>query len=47
LAFAFAGGSEAPSGEREGAEELVAKREAEDPAGNQRGMEEVCKGLGQ
>src|ERR1700686_2101975 len=43
LAFAFAGGSEAPSGEREGAEELVAKREAEDPAGNQRGMEEVYK----
>jgi RNA-directed DNA polymerase len=43
LAFPFAGGSEAPLGEREGAEALGVRREAEDPAGNQRVMEEVCK----
>jgi RNA-directed DNA polymerase len=43
LAFAFAGGSEAPSGEREGAEALKVRRETEDPAGNQRVMEEVCE----
>jgi RNA-directed DNA polymerase len=43
LAFAFAGGSEAPLGEREGAEALGVRREAEDPAGNQRVMEEVCE----
>jgi RNA-directed DNA polymerase len=43
LAFAFAGGSEAPSGEREGAEAPMVKREAEDPAGSQRLMEEVCE----
>ena len=43
LAFAFAGGSEAVPGEREGAEALGVRREAEDPAGNQRVMEEVCE----
>ncbi len=43
LAFPFAGGSEAPQGEREGAETLRARRETEDPAGNQRMMEEVCE----
>ena len=41
LAFPFAGGSEAPVGEGEGAEALRAKRETEGPAGNQRVMEEV------
>ena len=43
LAFPFAGGSEAPLGEGEGAEALRVRREAEDPAGNQRVMEEVCE----
>jgi RNA-directed DNA polymerase len=43
VAFPFDWGSEAPGGDREGAETLRAKREAEDPAGNQRVMEEVCK----
>src|SRR5664279_2773603 len=43
LAFSFAGGSEAPLGEREGAEAPRVRREAEDPAGNQRVMEEVCE----
>jgi hypothetical protein len=32
-----------PLGEREGAEALGVRREAEDPAGNQRVMEEVCE----
>src|ERR1039457_5305960 len=43
LAFPFAGGSEAPLGEREGAEAPRGRRETEDPAGNQRVMEEVCE----
>src|ERR1039457_3583251 len=43
LVFSFAGRSEAPLGEREGTEALMAKRETEDPAGNQRVMEEVCE----
>ena len=43
LAFPFAGGSEAPLGEGEGAEAPRVRREAEDPAGNQRVMEEVCE----
>src|ERR1039457_7282611 len=43
LAFSFAEWSEAPLGEREGTEALMAKRETEDPAGNQRVMEEVCE----
>ena len=43
LAFPFAGGSEAPLGDREGAEAPRVRREAEDPAGNQRVMEEVCE----
>jgi hypothetical protein len=43
LAFSFAGGSEAPSGEREEAEALRVRGETEDPAGNQRVMEEVCE----
>ena len=43
LAFPFARGSEAPLGEREGAETLRVRREAENPAGNQRVMEEVCE----
>ena len=42
LAFPFAWGSEAPAGDREGAEAPRVRREAEDPAGNQRVMEEVC-----
>ena len=43
LAFRFAWGSEAPAGDREGAEAPRVRREAEDPAGNQRVMEEVCE----
>ena len=43
LVFPFAGGSEAPLGEGEGAEALGVRRESEDPAGNQRLMEEVCE----
>jgi RNA-directed DNA polymerase len=43
LALPFAGGSEAPLGELEGGEALRVRREAEDPAGNRRMMEEVCK----
>src|SRR5450759_2076770 len=43
LAFSFAWTSEAPLGEREGIEALMAGRETEDPAGNQRVMEEVCE----
>src|ERR1039457_1574894 len=43
LVFSFAWRSEAPLGEREGTEALMAKRETEDPAGNQRVMEEVCE----
>ena len=41
LAFAFAEGSEAPPGEKEGTEAPMTRRETEDPAGNQRVMEEV------
>jgi len=43
LAFAFAEGSEAPPGEQEGTEAPMTRRETEDPAGNQRVMEEVCE----
>src|SRR5258706_629947 len=43
LAFAFAEGSEAPPGEKEGTEAPMTRRETEDPAGNQRVMEEVCE----
>src|SRR6266581_4249173 len=43
LDLPFAWGSEAPLGEREGDEALRVRRETEDPAGNQRVMEEVCK----
>ena len=43
LAFPFAGGSEAPVGEREGIEALRGKRETKNPAGSRRGMEEVCE----
>jgi RNA-directed DNA polymerase len=43
LAFGFARGSEAPSDEQEGTEALRVRRETEDPAGNQRVMEEVCE----
>jgi RNA-directed DNA polymerase len=43
LAFFFAGGSEAPLGEEGGTEALRARRETENPAGNQRVMEEVCE----
>jgi RNA-directed DNA polymerase len=43
LAFPFAGGSETSLGEGAGAEALMAKGETEDPAGNQRVMEEVCE----
>jgi RNA-directed DNA polymerase len=43
LTFAFAGGSEASLGEWKGTEALRVKRETEDPAGNQRVMEEICE----
>src|ERR1017187_4952013 len=43
LALAFAGGSEAPQGEREGTEARMVRGETEDPAGNLRVMEEVCE----
>ena len=43
LAFPFAGGSETPLGETEGIETPRARRETENPAGNQRVMEEVCE----
>ena len=43
LALPFARGSEAPGGEGEGGEALRARRETENPAGNQRVMEEVCE----
>src|ERR1035441_10975484 len=43
LAFPFAWGSEAPAGDRGGAEAPRVRRETEDPAGNQRGMEEGCE----
>src|ERR1017187_6584551 len=43
MAFSFAGRSEAPLGEREGTEAPTVRRETEDPAGNQRVMEEVCE----
>ncbi len=43
LAFPFAGGSEAPLGETEGIEAPRTKRGTENPAGNQRIMEEVCE----
>jgi len=43
LAFPVAWGSEAPAGGREGAEAPRVRRETEDPAGNQRVMEEVCE----
>jgi RNA-directed DNA polymerase len=44
LAFAFAWGSEASRSEGEGTEAPRVKRETEDPAENQRVMEEVCEG---
>ncbi len=43
LAFGFVWGSEAPLGKPEGIEAPMVRREAEDPAGNQRLMEEVCE----
>src|SRR5512132_714736 len=43
LAFPFAEGSEAPRSETEGIEAPRARRETENPAGNQRWMEEVCE----
>src|SRR6266851_2773721 len=43
LAFGFVWGSEAPLDKPEGAEAPMVRREAEDPAGNQRLMEEVCE----
>src|SRR5450631_3171552 len=43
LAFPFAGGSEASPGETEGVEAPRARRGTENPAGNQRVMEEVCE----
>jgi len=45
LAFRFDWGSEAPVAETEGIEARMVKREAEDPAGNQRLMEETS-GIG-
>src|SRR5437867_83478 len=44
LAFPFAWGREASRSEREGTEAPRVKRETEDPAENQRVMEEVCEG---
>src|SRR6266436_3815841 len=43
LAFLFDEGSEAPGSAAEGTETLRAKREPENPAGNQAVMEEVCE----
>src|SRR5258708_18207578 len=43
LAFPFVEGSEASGSETEGIEALRARRETENPAGNQRVMEEVCE----
>ena len=43
LAFRFDCGSEAPMERSEGAEARMVKRETENPAGNQRWMEEVCE----
>src|SRR6266571_3020930 len=43
LAFGFVWGSEAPLGKPEGIEAPMVRREAEDPAGNQRLTEEVCE----
>jgi RNA-directed DNA polymerase len=43
LAFPFVGGSETPLGETEGIEPPRVRRETENPAGNQRVMEEVCE----
>jgi RNA-directed DNA polymerase len=43
LAFRFDWGSEAPVERAEGAEARMVRRETEDPAGNQRLMEEVCE----
>ena len=43
LAFPFAGGREAFRSETEGNEAPRVRREAENPAGNQRVMEEVCE----
>ena len=43
LALPLAGRSEASLGEQEGAEVLRVRRETENPAGNQRVMEEVCE----
>jgi len=43
LAFLFDEGSEAPGSAAEGTETLRAKRESENPAGNQAVMEEVCE----
>src|SRR5438128_103407 len=43
LAFPFVEGSEASRSETEGTEALMARRETEKPAGNQRRMEEVCE----
>ncbi len=43
LAFPFVEGSEASWSETEGIEAPRARRETENPAGNQRVMEEVCE----
>ena len=43
MAFPFVEGSEASRSETEGIEAPRARRETENPAGNQRMMEEVCK----
>ena len=42
LDFAFVEGSEAFQGETKGTESLKARRETENPAGNQRVMENFC-----
>jgi RNA-directed DNA polymerase len=43
LALPFVGGSETPAVDGEGAEAPMARGETENPAGNQRLMEEVCE----
>src|SRR5437764_14532005 len=43
LALPFEWGSEAPAVDWEGTEALMARRETENPAGNQQLMEEVCE----
>jgi hypothetical protein len=43
LALPFAGGSEASQSDTEGIEASRARRETENPAGNQRMLEAICE----